>query len=289
MAVGAVPVVDLKVVVDVVRRERDLRVDVEIFSGHTRNLLGNVELADNFVDVLSAEERVLLLVERERVLERLRVEELVGVVDTGVDDGDLAAGAGVTLCPDEFRTDHGGGNGDLGLIRFLGYRCLVFRLDNDLLDAESFADGVDLVERNVGGNDVARNREIPDHVEFLASENLAGNSGGNLVLLRSQIVAVADCLRVAGQFSSGEARFKRRLAFKDYRDPDGAVLLNVLSFESFSGFFAGEKQTAATVVHFSEGHLGAVSAVRSPCICKRTEVDEREGHRHHGQQRQCSF
>ena len=118
------------------------------------------------------------------------VEGQVILVDAGVDDGNLAAGAVVAGAPDEVGTDHAGGGAVVGLVRFhIGLR-LIAVFQEDFLDAGNGADVVQSAVSHVCGDDVGCEGQVPLDVQ-LGTEHLL-DLGSHLGLLGLQAVTIGD-------------------------------------------------------------------------------------------------
>ncbi len=205
LALGVAQVVDGGVLIHVVVAEGDLGGDV--------GRAGAVELALDGAQVGGGEEADVLAGLLNGIVEGVGIHGLVGGVQTGVDDGDAGARAGVALGPGVSSADHeGGGVGGVRPIAFLAFHGrggIVTVFQEDVLDA---GDGLDL--RNVAVADVRRDRvhrqgDVPLDVQLgadgsldligqgglAAAEALAvGNRGG---ILRDVVHAVA-CVKGGG-------------------------------------------------------------------------------------------
>ena len=197
LALGVIVVGDVQIAVNIVGGEGDLRIAVDAVGG--AKAAGDVQLLPNSPDVVLRHEDdrrfaglgALSVHLVDGILESSRVEGLVVGVQAGVDDGDLAARAGVTQQPGGLRAGHLAGGGVLNLI-LAGE---VEGLENDIPDADDVLDGFDLAVFHVGGHHVAGQRDIPDNVELGAVQNLRGDLVGKGILLGFQPVAVARCAR----------------------------------------------------------------------------------------------
>ncbi len=125
-----------------------------------------------------------------RIGERLSSEGLVRRIDTGVDDGDAAACAGVAGLPSIPRAHHVlTGVGGVGVVR-LSHRRLIAVLQNHVLDAVDQADRGDIHVANLGGDGIDRQGHVPFHVQFAAQ--LLLDRCRDVGLLTAQTLTVVD-------------------------------------------------------------------------------------------------
>ena len=144
------------------------------------------------------------------VVESVSIEGLVGVVHAGIDDGHLAAGAGIAAAVDA--PGLGGahhilaGIGGIGLggLTRLG---LIAVLQLHPIHAVHRADLHDVAVADVGGDGVDGQRQVPHHVQLSAGSTLDGRR--HLVLAALQAVTVADSRRVGAYALPGVARVQR--------------------------------------------------------------------------------
>ena len=206
-AVGALRVVlvgHVKVAVHVAVAVGDLGVDVGL-GAHA-----GVELIADGGDVVRGHQQrgvqaVLLI----GVEQGVGIEGLVIPGHAGVDDGDLAARAGVAGGPGGGGAGLDGGGAHVGLVRHLhGLVQLITVLDDDVLHAGDGADRLEIGVQDVGGNHVAREGDVPLHVQGLARGGL--DAGGHGRLLRFQALTVGLGRGVARDVLQTEADFDGR-------------------------------------------------------------------------------
>ena len=106
------------------------------------------------------------------VFQGLAGEGLVLTVDTGIDDGNLAAGAGITVGPGDVGADHVGGGAVVGLVSLLVYLRLIAILQEHVLDTVDGLDGLDLSVEHVRRDVVGRKSQIPLDVQLAADDLL---------------------------------------------------------------------------------------------------------------------
>ena len=187
-ALGVVGVGHIKVAVHIAVAVRDLFVDVS-----RRAADRGVELIGDRVDVRGSHQhrgvQAVLLI---GVKQRGGVEGLMIPAETGVDDRDLAAGAGVAGGPGVGGAGLHGAGAHVGLVSGLACQVrLVAILDDDVLDAGNGLDGLDVPVTDVGGDRVHRQREVPLHVQRAADGGFDLRS--HCLLLCFQAVAVSLC------------------------------------------------------------------------------------------------
>ena len=186
------------VLVDVVIREGDLGVQVDLVGGDLDvQALENVPRQavlgqDAHAGLVLCQGLAVLQVLGQGVLIPRGGEGLLLRVQAGIDNGDLAAHAGVACCPSSAGADLGGGGRHVGVVGLglIHHHGLIAVLDQDGLDAPDALDLLDLVIADVGGDDVGGQRQVPDHVE--AAIQLGVDPLGDALLLALEAVAVGD-------------------------------------------------------------------------------------------------
>ena len=228
LTLGVAVVGDVKALVDIVVAEGQLAVDIKlcgILRADTPFLIltRDIQLVQLICDLSRSQEVIrrnflpgFLRILRDGILKRLRVKALVVGIRTGIDDGDAAAGAGVALGPRGAAADHAAGGRHVG-IRGIGahHGGLIAGLQDHILHAGDGLDGLDVAVGHVGGDDVGRQGQVPDHIQLLAAQDLLGDPAGHRLLLRLQLVAVCHGLAVLRNVHGGEALFNGGLPGQD--------------------------------------------------------------------------
>ena len=186
------------VLVDIVIREGDLGVQVDLVGGDLdvqalENVLRQAILGqDAHAGLVLCQGLAVLQVLGQGVLIPRGGEGLLRRVQAGIDDGDLAARAGVACCPSSAGADLGGGGRHAGIVGLglIHHHGLIAVLDQDGLDAPDALDLPDLVIADVGGDDVGGQRQVPDHIEAVIQ--LGVDPLGDALLLALEAVAVGD-------------------------------------------------------------------------------------------------
>ena len=142
------------------------------------DLVGGQQIqgSDVFVDAHFLLGRVL----SQRIFEGSGVKGQMLGVDTGIDDGNSAAGAGITFGPGNVRAGHQSGSRGGGII-FFGVIQLIAVLDENIRDAVDRLDGVDLAIEDVCRDDVRNQSQIPLDVQIVAKH--LTDAGNHLVLI----------------------------------------------------------------------------------------------------------
>ena len=128
------------------------------------------------------------------VLKAFGGEGLVLNVGTGVDDSDLAAGAGVAIGPRDVGADHVGGGAVFGLVNLLINLGLVAVFQENCAHAVDSLDGVDLTVEDVRGDEVGGKGQIPHDVQLPADRLF--DPGGHSSLVGAEFVAIGHSGRV---------------------------------------------------------------------------------------------
>ena len=196
LALGVLRMLDVvDVTVNIVVAEADLGVAVSRGTGtdvgvqlilDSVNAFGCQQIQRGHVFVVGHALGLSVLLQR--VFQRFAGEGLVLGVDTGIDDGKLAAGTGVTGRPSDVGADHVGGGAVVGLVALLSDLGLVAVLQEHVLDTVDRLDGIDLAVEHVRGDVVGRKGQIPLHVQ-LAADRLF-NLGGHGSLLVAEGLTV---------------------------------------------------------------------------------------------------
>ena len=195
LALGIVHVGDVQVAVHIVGAKGHL--GVAVHTVHAAQTLGDVQLVPNSSHVLGRHQSDILVKLADGVLEGIALEQLVIGIQAGIDDGDLAAGAGIAGAPGPVAAHHLAGGGHVGLRRLSGFR-LVTGLKDHVLDADHVLDGLDLAKLHVGGDHIGRQRHVPYDVQLGAAQNLFGDLVGKGILLGPQAITIPHGTRVVG-------------------------------------------------------------------------------------------
>ena len=205
----ALDVLYVKVLVDVVEIVGFLFVAVEIRRGQPRVLIRRVELIENGGDLVHVEEieRVNIVAAlTQRVEEGVVVEALVVGIDTGIDDRNTGACAGVAFRVCAERAGHNTGGSGIGIRLILGFNNhrFVTGFQNDFLDARNFFDCSYVAVGYVCGDEVGSEGEVPDNVQIVPAENFTGDLLCHGLLLFGKSCAVLDRLFVLRNVFRGE-------------------------------------------------------------------------------------
>ena len=203
------------VAVDVVECERDLCVQIRLGRGQRSQALLRVQLIQRVVvDLLHQRDRFAGL--SDRVLERIRVHALMIGVETGVDDRDSAACAGVAeLLPGVHGADHIFAGVRRVRVRRNGLRRFVPVFDLNGLDARDPADHGKIPIGDLNGDRVCQQRQVPFHGQ-LVTDRLFDRCLHRILLLL-QGFAVRLRAFVVGDASGGEAVFDGGIVFEEDR------------------------------------------------------------------------
>ncbi len=228
-ALGIVIVDDIGVLVDVVVSKSDLAVDIQALGGVCGTDMELIQLGGDLLGIQqvqtghvgSSVHALLGGVHAQGVLKGGCGHGLVVGVDTGIDDGDPAACAGIAVGPGDVGADLVAGGGHVGIdsLVLIHNGRLIPGLQEDLLDAR---DGLDLVDQtilHIGGDDVGNQSQVPDNVKLAADGSL--DAGGHGFLLRLQAAAVGHGLGICGNVLGGEALVNGGLLLQNNGDTDG--------------------------------------------------------------------
>ena len=252
LALGVIGMGHVQVTVNVVHRVGDLGVQVDAVGAADE--LGGVQVAPDSGHVFSGHQLdggLAALVQLvDGILESSRVEGQVLHVKTGVDHRDLAAGAGVAQVPGLGRAGHLGGDDVLHLI----LRGEVLQLDHHIADTGDVLDVLDPAVGHVGGDDVGRQGDVPDHVQLGAVQSLGGDPVGHGVLFGLQ----------AGAERSGSGGGKARVDGGRTVQDDGYaddVFVSVQRVFLLQRQFIGEGETLGddVVIDLLKRQLGNVA------------------------------
>ena len=188
---------DVQAVVHIVEAEGNFGVHIQVGSGHTAEPLGGVQLGELRGDVRYGHQcRIVLL---GGVQESARIQRRMVGIRTGIDDGHLAAGTGVTGGPGGGGADHGIGGRHVGVSRIGGGDAgFVAGLDEHLLDAGHGLDLLNVAVGHIGGDDVGGQGQVPDHIQVFPAQGLLGDGLFHALLLALQRGTVAHGAGIGG-------------------------------------------------------------------------------------------
>ena len=227
----AVPVMGHVVIaIHIVEGEGQLFAEIELLSSHT-GLFGDVQAAEDlgqFPGVqqvqgcqISIQVHIFLLgAEGQGVKVRAVVEGLVIGVRARVDDGYAGARAGESCAPGSVGSGHDAGGMGHGLNGALGGHGGVLLLLHHGAHAVDGRDGGDAAAGNIGGDHIADQGQVPDHIQRLAPQDLAGNGLGHALLLSQKLGIVGHGGGVFGDVHGGKARLDRGPVLQNDGDTD---------------------------------------------------------------------
>ena len=225
----AVGMTDRRAGINVVVCVRDLRADVVAGLG--------VQLTCEILQLRPREQLVRCARKTDRVRERLLGKRLMGSVDTGVDDRDAAARAGVARAPRRGCADHiGTGVRGVRLIALDAARHFVPHFQFDGLDARNAADRRDVLIRDLDGDRVDQKRQVPFDGQLVTDH--AFDLRLHRVLLSSQALAVFDRTAVFCNAAGRESLIDSGLAVQEDRNADdlfGIAGRIIQRFQAFAG------------------------------------------------------
>ena len=210
------------------------------------------------------------------------VHRLMIRIQAGVDDGHPGTGAGVAGGPDGAGPGHGGGS---AVVRLSG---ALFRLTRLILGFQNHAGnapgGFDLFDvpvAHVGGDDVARQSQVPGHVQLRA--NGSGNPVRYGLLVGNQALPVGLSALVGGQAHGGVSLIQHRRLFQNNGHTHYVVLIRFL-LGAFLYRTLLQRQVCGHAVWGSllksDGSLPAPAGIYS-----RRQAQKQAQHQQH---RQCS-
>ena len=213
VALGIVVMGDIQIVVSIVVAEGDLRVDIQIRSaqcliGLNRSLV-DVQLLQFGSDVRHIHRGDAAVLHRVGV--GIGIQRGMVYVRAGIDDGDLAAGAGVARGPGGSGADHlaGGRHVRIGCFGLVDHTGFILGLDENLLDACDLLNLFDLAVFYIGRDDVGSQSQVPDNVQRFAAQRLFGDDASQFLLLALQLLTVFHSTAVrVGNILRSKALFK---------------------------------------------------------------------------------
>ena len=238
----------VEAVVNVVISKGHLGAGVELLGGDGGLPPVGVQLGQNLSNLSSVQQVLLpdevlhrhaglLGVFRNGVVKGAGVKGLMVQHQAGVDDGNPGACAGVAQLPDLIGPVHLGGDGHAGggVRPLLGDRGGILGLQHHVLDARNFGNLLHLPIGNIGGDDVGRQGQVPDHVQGLAVQGLLLNGCGYGCLAGLQAAPIGGSCRVAANGLGGEAGRYRGLLLQNNGYADG-IRVAVSRWLQLSGF-----------------------------------------------------
>ena len=155
------------------------------------------------------------------------VHSLMVCIQAGVNDGHPGTGAGVAGGPDGAGPSHGGGG---AVVRLSGalFRLarLILGFQNHFGNAPGGFDLFDVPVAHVGGDDVARQSQVPGHVQLGADGR--GNPVRHGLLVGNQALPVGLGALVGGQAHGGIALVQHRRLFQNNGHAHHVVLIRFL-------------------------------------------------------------
>ena len=264
VALLVVGVGDIQIVIHVVEAVGDLGVDVQLIGGDAGHLLGGVQLLQNGIrQISSGHQRGAAVLHG--IGEGIGIQRGMVGVSTGIDDGHLGAGAGITVRPSHMGANHAAGGGHVGIggLIVLHHAGLVAGLNEHSLDAGDLFDLFDLAVFHIGGDDVGRQSQVPDHVQSLTAQSLSGDGLSHLLLLGLQLLAVLHGRRIGSDILAGVTLRQRGGIFQNDGDTD---YVGVCIFRSVLRHLLGvvlvQTQIGGTVVDLFPGEAVAGAAGR---------------------------
>ena len=264
VALLVVGVGDIQIVIHVVEAVGDLGVDVQLIGGDAGHLLGGVQLLQNGIrQISSGHQRGAAVLHG--IGEGIGIQRGMVGVGTGIDDGHLGAGAGITVRPSHMGADHAAGGSHVGIggLIVLHHAGLVAGLNEHGLDAGDLFDLFDLAVFHIGGDDVGRQSQVPDHIQSLTAQSLFGDGLSHLFLLGLQLLAVLHGRRIGSDILAGVTLRQRGGIFQNDGDTDyvgvcifRSVLRHLLSVVLI------QTQIGGTVVDLFPGEAVAGAAGR---------------------------
>lgn len=148
-------------------------------------------------------------------------------IQAGVNDGHPGTGAGVAGGPDGAGPSHGGGGTVVGLNGAL-FRLarLILGFQNHFGNAPGGFNLFDVPAAHVGGDDVARQSQVPGHVQLGADGR--GNPVRHGLLVGNQALPVGLSALVGGQAHGGVALSQHRRLFQNNGYTHHVVLIRLL-------------------------------------------------------------
>ena len=253
--------------IHVVDGEGDLLVDVVCAGGGTGQVLHGliyVQILHNGSDIRSGQQiqtcNVLLVghtlglgVLLQGVQVSAVIKALVIGIQTGIDDGDPGAGAGVAGGPGVVGADHGRGSGHHGVCLAGGaFQCLVLVFHKHFLNAANGSNILHLTIQNVGGDDVGSQGHGPDHIQTASVQNILLDPGDHSSLLRPELLAVCHSCGIFCHICGG-INFQSCL-FIQHNGNTNHIGVLIRNFFFLMGHLCGiVKIVGIHIFHFSEG------------------------------------
>ena len=182
-AVLTVVVRQVQIFVNIVEAEGDLGAEVQVFSVNSYPL-GNIQVLQNTGDLVGIHQvqaghillsgHILLGSQLcQGVIEGTGIKGLMLQIQTGIDDGDTGARAGVAGGPGCGGTGLLAGGGHVGIhAAGAGNIRGILSLDDNAADAGDLLDQLDLTVHHVGRDQVGRQGQVPDHIQLGADNGL---------------------------------------------------------------------------------------------------------------------
>ncbi|CDB30749.1 unknown [Firmicutes bacterium CAG:137] len=198
---GVVVVGDIQIQIQVVIGKGSLQIEVQILCRQLGVPLCHIQLGQLFRKLIFVQHihmsQIFLVAHTgqlgvfgQSVDQRAGIEGLMVRIQTGVDDGDPGAGAGIAGFPYLDSAGHVSGDQHIGLVNSAGGGGLglIPGLQNHLSDAGNPGDGGKLTIFHIGGNDVRSQGQVPGYIQFFAGGLFDPGGDGSLVLLQARPV-----------------------------------------------------------------------------------------------------
>ena len=225
----------------------------------------------------------------QRIRIRPGIEALVIRVDTGINHRHPASGAGIACGIGGGASDHLRRGGHVR-IRRLAHRCdsrLILGLQHHVFHALDGPDARNLTIGNIGGNEIGRQGQIPDHIQRLAAQNLSGNGLRQLFLPALQRAAIAHCRRVIRNTIGRISLYGRFLA--QHNGDTDKIRILILRRGSLCSRFAPprSRRRNLTVVQLLHAHAPRIAG---RCQYRRDSHAEKQCRRQqHGEEVESFF
>ena len=256
---------NIQVLIHIVVGKGNLAVAVEAGSGRR-----NMELIGDYSNLVCIQQiqTGLVLVHglaglagqiSQRVLKAAGGEALVVDIQAGIDNGNTAAGAGITVGPGSGRADLFAGGGHVGIRSFLcvHHSRLIAGLDHDVHNTGYAFNGLDLAVFHVGGNDVGNQSQLLHHIQRLA--DCLGNGCNAHILHRFQGGTVGHRTGVGGDILRRASFFDGGFAAQHDGNTDGFRIGIGRRFRCFCNFLSLDRlDRNSIVVHFLKCDVGCV-------------------------------
>ena len=182
---------NVQTIIHVVEAIGNLRVNIELLCRDILVFRNHVQLREQPCGILSRHQLGAAVLYG--VGKCIRVKRGMVNVRTGVNDGNLSAGAGIAGGPSRDRADHLVGGRHFGIHRLVtidNTRIIAF-LNENLFHAVDLFNFLDLAVFHIGRNNIRCERQVPDNIKLAAVEYLIGDRFFHFLLLILEIPAIA--------------------------------------------------------------------------------------------------